>query len=443
MRLVRLRHQMLIAMGIPACWTGPSVPPPTVQQPPPPKVATGFDAHACPRDTVVETVCGSRRENARTCGPKGSMLGAVEESKLYISPDSDEEPAVAYREFSFDREATKKYREDLTDPSTAESCCYSQCATLVVGVADPVQLQAGFSLEERCMPAPPNGTSRPAKGDPACAAGIAFDGVLRPYVSTVDGECCYSVPTEQVKIHAIPGRALRVDGVPQVAAIAHGDGWRADLQPDLDLAADVRARLARAWLETAQLEHASIAAFASLALRLVAAGAPAELIAAAHAAALDEVKHARIAFELASAYAGRRLAPGRFDVATRAAATCSIAALAIETFVDGCINETAAAHQAEVAAEHAADPVVAAALREIAGDEARHAALAWAIVAWCVREGGVTLDELRSRMPEEATPASEDEDLSAHGILGDAAAAVVRENVVRDVVGPCLDALAA
>ena len=77
-------------------------------------------------------------------------------------------------------------------------------------------------------------------------------------------------------------------------------------------------RLAAAWLEIAQLEHASIAAFASLSLRLLAAGAPAELVTASHRAALDEVEHARIAFELASVYGGRRVGPGRFDAATRA-----------------------------------------------------------------------------------------------------------------------------
>jgi hypothetical protein len=225
--------------------------------------------------------------------------------------------------------------------------------------------------------------------------------------------------------------------------VGHGDGWRADLQPNLDIDADVRARLARVWLEAAQLEHASIAAFASLALRLVAAGAPAQLIADAHAAALDEVKHARMAFELASAYAGERLAPGRFDVATRAAVGGSIAELAIETFVDGCINETAAAHQAEVAASHASDPVVAAALREIADDEARHAALAWAVVAWCVREGGVTLDALRSLVTPVGWVAPKDEDLAGYGVLGDVATAAVRENVLRDVVEPCIAALAA
>jgi hypothetical protein len=246
---------------------------------------------------------------------------------------------------------------------------------------------------------------------------------------------------ENIVIH---GRALRVDGEARVADVARGgDGWRADLQPNLDLDAGVRARLARAWLQTAQLEHASIAAFASLALRLVAAGAPAALITAAHAAALDEVKHARFAFELASAYAGERLAPGRFDVATRAAVTGTIAELAIETFVDGCINEAAAAHQAELAAEQAVDPVVAAALREIAEDETRHAALAWAVVAWCVRQDQITVAELRSHVRHTGVVPPNNEDLAGYGVLGDRATATVREHVLRDVVGPCIDALAA
>jgi hypothetical protein len=441
MRLARLRNQMLIAMGIPACWTG-STPAPTVTlQITPPRPALVFEGQACARDNVVETVCGGHLETVKTCGLKGSNLAAADESKLYVTPEPEGEPAVAFKDFTFDRDATRKYREELADADKKASCCYSQCTAMTVGEAEPVQLQPGFYIEEKCLPAPPNGTSKPSKADAACPIGVAFDGVLRPYAQTLDGECCYSAPAMSITVH---GRALRIDGEPHVADIARGGlGWSADLSPSLDLDADVRARLARAWLESAQFEHASIAAFASLALRLVAVGAPAALIAAAHEAALDEVKHARIAFELASAYAGERLAPGRFDVATRAAVGGSIAELAIETFVDGCINETAASHQAELAAEQAADPVVAAALREIAEDEARHAALAWAIVAWCVREDEISVAELRSHLRPSICAVPNNEDLAGYGVLGNSAMATVRENVVRDVVGPCIDALAA
>ncbi|WP_441286150.1 hypothetical protein ACSRUE_27310 [Sorangium sp. KYC3313] len=62
------------------------------------------------------------------------------------------------------------------------------------------------------------------------------------------------------------------------------------------------------------------------------------------------------------------------------------------SFTDGCIGETFAAALARRALRHATDPAVARALARIATDEARHAALAWSIVAWCL-----TLDPARVR----------------------------------------------
>jgi len=410
----------------------------------PPVVSHGFDVADCPRDTLPETVCGSRRDTLRSCGGRATNLASIDESKLYVTDADEDDDLAAFRGFRFDRHATHHYRQDIDDASSAENaCCYSSCTPMEVGVAAAMPAASpGYVIQNKCVPAPPGGTSRPARENRACPIGIAFDGTLRPYVSTDGSECCYAVVERQITIHAIPGRALRIDGQPHVAGVGDGDGWRADLAPDLAISDDVRARLAAVWLEAARLEHASIAAFSSLALRLVAAGAPAELVAAAHRAALDEIEHARISFELASAYAGRRLAPGEFEAALRAPTAGSLRELALETFVDGCINETAAAHHAEVAAAGAIDPVVASALHGIAGDEARHAELAWAVIAWCLREGAVSVEELRaiaSRAGGEAAP--RDEDLAPHGVLGDAATAAIRTAVLGEVVDPCLAAL--
>ncbi len=436
---------MLIAIGLPACWTGSTPAPQPPPPPSPPKVHVGFEAMACPRDTIPESVCGERRDTARTCGSRGSNLSSIEEFKLHLTEEAAENPEIAYRDFLFDRDETRRFRADHDDPATRSSfCCYSHCTAMTVGTADPVQLTAGRTLDTRCIPAPPNGTSRPAKGDPACPEGVAFDGVLRPYDSTEEGDCCYTIPVRMIQMHSIPGRALRVDGVPQVAEVAARDGWSAAIAPSLDLDPEVRARLARAWLAIAQLEHASIAAFASLALRLLSAGAPPELIARAHEAALDEVRHAQLAFALASAYAGETFGPGRFDAATRAAIDGDLRSLALETFADGCIGETAAAYQAELAATAARDPEIASALAQIAEDEARHGALAWSIVAWCVRQGAVTVAELAEFAATAIEPvAPANEDLIAHGVLGDRAAADAREAVLHEIVTPCLRALAA
>lgn len=428
---------MLIAMGVPACWTGTPPPPPT--PPTTAVVARDFDSASCVRDSVPETVCGERRATVRTCGATASNLATAEDLQLYVTASDVDDPSTAYREFRFDRDATRKYRDDQDAGTRASHCCYSQCTALTLGEPEPINVTGGTRLGIKCMPAPPNGTSRPAKDEPACPSAVLMEGAMRPYVSSDEGNCCYSIPV-RFQIHSVPGRALRVDGVPHVAAIARRDGWTAAISPCLD---DVpRARLAGAWLAIAQLEHASIAAFAALAVRLVGAGAPPELIRQTHEAALDEIRHAQIAFALASAYAGTTLGPGAFEAATRAATDGDLRSLAIETFVDGCINETAAAHQAELAAAAAQDPVVAAALSQIADDEARHGALAWAIVAWCVREGAVSVADLTALV--ESPPATAfDEDLLVHGVVGDQAAAIARADVVREIVLPCLHALAA
>ena len=72
----------------------------------------------------------------------------------------------------------------------------------------------------------------------------------------------------------------------------------------------VRGALARLWAESARGEHASVPAFSRLSLSLVALGAPAGLVEAALRAALDEIQHARLAFSLASTYAGEPVGPG-------------------------------------------------------------------------------------------------------------------------------------
>lgn len=440
MRLAHLRTQMLIAMGLPACWTGPA---PVPQPPAPPaKVHRDFEAASCARDSIPETVCGERRETARTCGTHASNLGTVEEMKLYVSSEDPDNPATAYRDFRFDRDATRTYREDQEVGTRSSHCCYSQCTALTLGAPEPVALTGGMRLGTKCMPAPPNGTTRPAKEDPACPEAVLMEGAIRPYSATDEGNCCYAVPM-RYQIHSIPGRALRIDGVPHVAEVARREGWSAAIAPNLELDPLLRARLADAWLAIARLEHASIAAFASLAVRLVAAGAPVDLLAQTHEAALDEVRHAQIAFALASAYAGCTLGPGAFEAATRAATDGDLRSLALETFTDGCIGETAAAHQAELAAAAACDPELATALAQIAEDEARHGALAWAIVAWCVREGAVSVAELTEIASSAAPIVDANEDLLVHGILGERAAATARAEVVRDVVLPCLQSLAA
>jgi hypothetical protein len=186
--------------------------------------------------------------------------------------------------------------------------------------------------------------------------------------------------------------------------------------------------VAAAWTETARFEHASVPAFARLSMTLIALGAPARLVKAAHRAALDEIRHARLAFSLASAYAGRVLAPGPLPELRRASAVTAstLADLAAEALRDGCLMEGVSSAVAEEALRRCADPAAYETLEIIARDEASHAELAWDVVGWCYESAGTELHDPLRTLAERAPPAVGpslparfERDLEAHGCLGD------------------------
>jgi hypothetical protein len=131
-----------------------------------------------------------------------------------------------------------------------------------------------------------------------------------------------------------------------------------------------RSELTAHWQEMGLMEHASVAAFARFTLQLLQLGAPSELIDAAQQALIDETRHARQAFALASAYAGRAIGPGPLATGD-ALADDSLETLLFNTVLEGCIGETVAAMEARVASERCSDPVVRGILAGIAEDEAR------------------------------------------------------------------------
>jgi hypothetical protein len=278
------------------------------------------------------------------------------------------------------------------------------------------------------------------------------------YVVSIDcgpvpqgSDCCYLVTEEG---GGCVGRPFLVEDAPRTALAERADrGWSLGvLAPDtagLDL--EVRRALASAWTADALLEHASIAAFARFSLELLAVGAPADLVIAAHQAALDEVRHARICFALAQGYAGAPIGPSAFPFDGAVAVSSDLASLAATTAREGCIGETLAAVIAAEQLARAADPAVRRALSAIAEDESRHAELAWRTVAWAVDRGGeavrtavaAVFAEARRDMPRvaEGVAALAPELLGSHGRLD---AATTREALARaleEVVCPCFASL--
>lgn len=264
-----------------------------------------------------------------------------------------------------------------------------------------------------------------------------------------DGQCCYTITYR----YEFPcGRPFVVEGKPRVGSVANRSDWCASRRPELhNLDASARAELSRLWLEDAQAEHASIASFARFALELLALGAPPSLLADTHEAMDDELEHARLCFGLASAYGSKPLGPGPLALDGTLGAI-DIATVVEAALNEGCIGETLAAVQAQVAATRATDPAVRATLETIAADEAKHAALAWRFVRWALqRDAAVVRPVVEQAIAAliDPAPVQAGDDaiavdvLHAHGRLGREEQASLRSEVLRQVVLPCARTLLA
>jgi hypothetical protein len=129
----------------------------------------------------------------------------------------------------------------------------------------------------------------------------------------------------------------------------------------------------------AHLEDASVYAFERLARELTAYGAPRDMIATALHAADDEVRHARVVGALARARGGQPIAAEVEELPLR-----TLEEIATENATEGCVRETYGALVGGYQARNAGDLGVRAAMREVAADEARHAALSHRVHMWAM-----------------------------------------------------------
>lgn len=195
-------------------------------------------------------------------------------------------------------------------------------------------------------------------------------------------------------ITCIIGRPLTIEGQTRAAPPIGRTDWLAALDIGEDVPSDVAAALLAHWSRVAALEHASVASFARFTLELMALGAPPELLAETQRAALDEIRHAQIAWSLASVWAGRELGPGPLPLAGLVIRN-RVADIVHDLVKEGCVGETLGAAEAEALAAASGHPTMVPLFRTIAQDEARHAALAWRCLRW-----------LLATCPDEARPAA-------------------------------------
>ncbi|MGB1017095.1 MAG: hypothetical protein ACPG4T_23360, partial [Nannocystaceae bacterium] len=184
----------------------------------------------------------------------------------------------------------------------------------------------------------------PDRGCPPCTP--YFSLICQPSVPDEHGRCSYIF---NVGLSCIGGRPLRSGrSAALLAELANGTeaaSWfRATvLMHKNSIPRDIRTRIVEHWTQVARAEHASVASFARVLLSLIHLGAPRALIQETQIAIADEIRHAQIAFGIASDLSETTLGPGRLKLTPEVTSPQEPNEFASSTFLDGCIAETVAA----------------------------------------------------------------------------------------------------
>ncbi len=237
--------------------------------------------------------------------------------------------------------------------------------------------------------------------------------------------------------------ALAADSVGGSPSCATLSQLSAQLDPE------VRQQVVKGWLAAARAEHASVASFNRFSMQLLAVGAPADLLEAAQRAALDEIRHTRLCFSIASSYAGQPLGPGPLPMGEGIYSGFDLRALACGTVEEGCIGETLAAMEAAAAREPAEPSMVRRALEVIERDESSHAALAFKTVRWALTQQPALrepvercyLATLARHLNEARGEHLSESDLARHGLLPEPQRQQLRQQTIDAVLRPALTQL--
>lgn len=161
------------------------------------------------------------------------------------------------------------------------------------------------------------------------------------------------------------------------------------------------------WTNRALGEHSSIASFALFTIDLMTNNAPPYLIADALQAAMDEYRHARTSFDMASLLTQQNISPGPLPPTSHSFEQ-DLRGLALRAAEEGCVDETISAMlaAAEVMKLTQEDRTMPGQWKEkveiIAREEARHSALAWRTVDWVCSVDSITCDEVIQHLRDQA-----------------------------------------
>ncbi len=162
-----------------------------------------------------------------------------------------------------------------------------------------------------------------------------------------------------------------------------------------------RFLLGEEWTERGLGEHASVASFSAFSIALMTNNAPSDLVEDALKAGMDEIRHARTSFKVASKLVGKPVGPGPLPPATHKFGG-DLTSLALAVAREGCVDETLSAIVADLEVdditrvleeeetqgniysniEHDTLTWIKKEMQTIAKEESSHAALAWRTLNW-------------------------------------------------------------
>ncbi len=215
-----------------------------------------------------------------------------------------------------------------------------------------------------------------------------------------------------------------------------------------------RARLTGTWMRRAEAEYLAVSTFSVLAIDLVAAMAPADVLSLCLRAGIDEVRHAELCIRMAEIYSGERKLPppGMSSLPDEPARPKLHQALA-NTMLVSCVSETYATTVLSATRDLTTDPTAQAVLTAIYSDEVMHARLGWSYLRHAIDVGGKgVIDAAAEMLPralrgvanvvERERPIGEvTEAVRGHGLMTPAEERLIFSSCVRDVLVPGFAAL--
>ena len=220
------------------------------------------------------------------------------------------------------------------------------------------------------------------------------------------------------------------------------------------LSPDERRRLAETWTRRAAAEYLAVSTFAVLAIDLVAAAAPADVLSLCLRAGIDEVRHAELCLRMIEIYGGKRVQPppGMSSLPDDPKRPRLHQALA-NTMLVSCVSETYATTVLSATRDLTVDPAAQAVLTSIYSDEVMHARLGWSYLRYALDHGGAgALEAAAAMVPialrgvanvvERERPVGEvTEAVRGHGLMTPAEERVIFSAFVREVAVPGFEAL--